>query len=167
MVISRTQGQGDMKHFDPIMAQMPVLSGLPQSSGLGFNWGLAIQIAGWTINGIGLGLSTYEAVKGAKAQAGVEKLEESEIQAIASQIAQADPQHRTSGQWESILRGQFGGGGLTPEPVPPGFYRDPQTGQLVPIKQAGTGFFGALPTWAWVIIGGLGFVVLRGKGLKI
>lgn len=163
MVIRRTEGQTDITAFDPVLAQLPAFSGIPTSlAGLGFNWGLAIQIAGWTINGIGLGLSTYEAVRGAKEQSGVEKLELSEISAIASQIAQADPQHRSASQWETILGSQFGGQVTPPQPVPPGFYRDPQTGQLVRLPtEAGT--FGGLPTWAWIAGGVLGYVALRGK----
>jgi len=161
MVIRRTEGQSDIKLFDPIMAQIPAFSGTPQGA-FGFNWGLAIQIAGWTINGIGLGLSTYEAVRGAKEKAGVEKLEPGEINAIASQIAAADPQHRTASQWETILAGQFGGP-TAPEPAPPGFYRDPQTGQLVPIPTQQAGFFSTLPTWAWVGGGLLAFMLYKGK----
>lgn len=166
MFISRQPGQSDLAHFAPIMSQMDVFSGTSGGSGLGFNWGLAIQIAGWTINGIGLGLSTYEAVKGAKAQAGVESLEAGEISAIASQIAAADPQHRTASQWEQILGTQFGGGGQPP-PVPPGFYRDPQTGQLVPIQTQEAGFLASIPTVGWIGIALLGYMAVKGKGLKI
>lgn len=163
MVIRRTEGQTDIKAFDPVLAQLPAFGGNPAPlTGFGFNWGLAIQIAGWTINGIGLGLSTYEAVRGAKQKAGVEKLEPSEISAIASQIAQADPQHRSASQWESILAGQFGGQVTPPQPAPPGFYRDPQTGQLVALPTK-AGLFGGLPTWAWIAGGVLGYVALRGK----
>ncbi len=165
MFIQRHEGKSDIEAFDPIMAQMPVFSGTPVGS-FGFNWGLAIQIAGWTITGIGLGLSTYEAVKGAKDQSGVEKLEPGEISAIASQIATADPQHRSASQWESILSSQFGGP-TTPQPVPPGFYRDPGTGQLVPIPTQQAGLFGGLPTWALVGGGLLIFMVIKGGGLKI
>jgi len=163
MVIKRTEGETDIQAFDPVLAQLPAFGGNPAPlSALGFNWGLAIQIAGWTINGIGLGLSTYEAVRGAKDKSGVEKLEPSEITAIASQIAQADPQHRSATQWESILAGQFGGQVTPPQETPPGFYRDPQTGQLVPIPTK-AGMFGGLPTWAWIVGGVLGFVALKGK----
>ncbi|KKN57092.1 hypothetical protein LCGC14_0565640 [marine sediment metagenome] len=165
MFIARQEGKSDIEAFDPIMAQMPVFSGTPVA-GFGFNWGLAIQIAGWTINGIGLGLSTYEAVKGAKDQSGVEKLEPGEISAIASQIATADPQHRSASQWEAILASQFGGP-TAPPPVPPGFYTDPATGQLVPIPTKQAGLFGGLPTWALVGGGLLIFMVIKGGGLKI
>jgi len=165
MVIKRTEGKTDIEAFDPVLAQLPAFGGNPApltGSGLGFDWSLAIQIAGWTINGIGLGLSTYEAVKGAKQKSGVEKLEPSEINAIASQIAQADPQHRSPAQWETILASQFGGQVTPPQETPPGFYRDPRTGQLVPLPtKAGT--FGGLPTWAWIVGGVLGFVALKGK----
>lgn len=168
MVIARTEGQTDIKAFDPILAQMPVFSGTPTGT-LGFNYALALQIAGWVINGIGLGLSTYEAIKGAKTQSGVEKLEPGEISAIASQIAAADPQHRSAAAWETILAGQFGTTGTTPPvQIPPGFYIDPRTGQLAPLpddKEAG--MLGGLPTWSWIVIGLLGFMVLKGGGLKL
>lgn len=166
MYIERHEGKSDLDQFDPIMAQMPAFSGLQGGSGLGFNWNLAIQIAGWTISGIGLGLSTVEAVRGAKEQSGVDKLEPAEISAIASQIAQADPQHRTAAQWEQILAGQFGQG-LPPQPVPPGFYRDPQTGQLVPIPTQQAGFLEGMPSWAWIVIALLGYMLVKGKGIKI
>lgn len=171
MVIRRTEGQTDIKAFDPVLAQLPVFSGIPKplKTGLGFNWGLAIQIAGWTINGIGLGLSTYEAVRGAKDKSGVEKLEPGEISAIASQIAQADPQHRSASQWESILGTQFGGAQVAqPQPIPEGYYLNPQTGQLVALpglKKAG--MFGDVPPWALVGGGLLIFLVLKGGGLKL
>lgn len=164
MVISRKQDQGDLLAFDTTMPAKDGFFGVPTGQ-LGFNWGLAIQIAGWTINGIGLGLSTYEAVKGAKEKSGVETLEPGEVSAIASQIAAADPQHRTATQWESILAGQFGGA-TAPEPVPPGFYRDPRTGQLVPLITQKAGFLDNVPTWAWVGGGLLAFMYFKG-GLKI
>lgn len=169
MVIARTEGQSDIKAFDPILAQLPAFSGTPRGGGFGFNWGLAIQIAGWVINGIGLGLSTYEAVKGAKTQSGVEKLEPAEISAIASQIAAADPQHRSASAWETILASQFGmGGGTLPQQqIPPGFYLDPRTGQLAPLPDDKKAGLGDLPTWSWIVIGLLGFMVLKGGGLKL
>lgn len=166
MVIKRTEGQTDIKAFDPILAQLPVFSGIPKPiAGLGFDWSLAIQIAGWTISGIGLGLSTYDAVKGAKQKSGIEKLEPGEISAIASQIAAADPQHRSPSQWEAILGTQFGAPTTPPPAIPPGFYQDPRTGQLVPIKKAG--ILGDIPTWGYVLGGLLVYTVLKGGGLKL
>ena len=159
MLFQRDVGQTDMRKFDPIMSQMPVFSGT-QGGALGFNWALATQITGWVISGIGLGISTAQAVRGAKEKAGVETLQESEIQAIASSVAKADPQHRSATQWEQILRGQFGGGGQVPAKCPEGFYPTPDGGCL-PIKKAS--FFDEIPTWGWVGGGILAFFAFRGK----
>jgi len=128
---------------------------------LGFDWSLAIQIAGWTITGIGLGLSAIESIREAKSKSGIEVLEQGEIAAIASQISAADPQHRPASTWEALLSQQFGAGGvptLPPVACPEGFYRTAD-GACLPIPtKAG---IGGLPTWAWIVIGGLAFVVVK------
>lgn len=159
MFFQRDVGQTDMRKFDAVIVPITSFSGTPQGA-FGFNWGLATQIAGWVISGIGLGISTFEAVKGAKDKSGVESLEEGEIQAIAASVAKADPQHRTSTQWEQILRGQFGGGAPTPGKCPEGFYPTPDGGCL-PIKKAG--FLDEIPTWGWIGGGLLAFLAFRGK----
>lgn len=127
-------------------------------SGFGFDWSLAIQIAGWTITGIGLGMSAIESIRGAKEKSGVEVLEQSEVAAIASQIAKADPQHRSASTWEALLSQQFGGEPPTTARCPEGFYPTAD-GACLPIPtKAGVG---GLPTWAWVVIGGLAFVAVK------
>jgi len=153
MVIERKVGQTALKAFDPVMT----FSG--SRAGLGFDWSLAMQIAGWVISGIGLGVSAYEAVKGAKDQSGVVTLEKSEVAAIASQISKADPQHRSAATWEALLSQQFGGGAVVPGvKCPEGFYPTPD-GACLPIPaQAG---LGAIPTWGWIVIGGLAFIVMK------
>jgi len=125
-----------------------------------------MQIAGWTIQGVGLGLSTYEALKGAKEQSGVESLEPGEIQTIAASIAKADPKQRSAAQWEQVIRSQFGTSGVPPGPgavqCPAGFYPTPEGGCL-PIPDTKAGFLEDVPTWAWIVGGGLAFVAFRGK----
>jgi len=165
MVIHTGRGGNPIHKFDSILAQRQVFSGA-KTPGLGFNWALAMQIAGWTIQGVGLGLSTYDAIKGAKEQSGVQSLEPAEIQTIAASIAKADPQGRSPAQWEQVIRSQFGtAGGITPPTqvqCPPGFYPTPEGGCL-PIPEEKAGFFDQLPTWAWVGGGLLAFAVFRGK----
>ena len=153
MVVARKEGQTAIELFDPIIG----FAGGP--GGLGFDWTLAMQIAGWTISGIGLGLSTYESIRGAKEKSGVVSLEQSEVAAIASQISKADPQHRSASTWEALLSQQFGAGGPTPAVrCPEGFYATPD-GACLPIPaKAG---IGGLPTWAWIVIGGLAFVAVK------
>lgn len=153
MVFQR-EGDTSITAFDRVMG----FSGV--GGGLGFDWSLAMQIAGWTIQGIGLGLSTYESIRGAKEKSGVVGLEESEVAAIASQIAQADPQHRSASTWEALLSQQFGGAGQVPAVrCPEGFYPTPD-GACLPIAAQRAGL-GAVPTWGWIIIGVLGFAVVK------
>jgi len=103
MVINRIVGGTDLRTFLPVLAQRRTnLSGVQQ--GLGIAWPLMIQFAGWVIQGIGLGLSTYEAIWGAKQNvAPDEDLAPGDVRAIAQQIAAADPQHRPVSQWEALL----------------------------------------------------------------
>lgn len=172
MVIKRTEGQTDIKLFDPVLAQLPVFSGIPKPmgglGGFGFNWGLATQIAGWVISGIGIGINVVDAMKTAKDKSGVDKLEPGEISAIASQIAAADPQHRGTSFWEKAIGTQFGAepATLPAQPPPPGYYLNPQTGQLVALPKEG-GILGGIPTWGLALGGLMIYVALKKGGLKL
>ena len=158
MVIQRT-GSG----------QAPLLAVLEQErsegftgAGFGIAWPLVIQIAGWVIQGIGLGLSVRESIQDAKGKVpSGEEVRPSDIRPVAEQVAAADPSGRSASYWEQQLKEGFGMG--VPEPCPPGFYRDPTTGACLEVKKAG--MFEKLPTWAWVLIGLGGFWFLTQSGM--
>lgn len=161
MVIERTQGGTDLRTFLPILARRRAdLSG-PRQGGFGIAWPLLIQFAGWVIQGIGLGLSTYEAISGAKENvAPDEDLAAGDVRAIAQQIAAADPRRRSVAEWEALLT-QTLQPPVTPTiTCPPGFYRDPATGACLQPKKAGF----HMPTWGWIAlgVGGLLFVTKTG-----
>jgi len=162
MVINRIVGGTDLRTFLPVLAQRRTnLSGVQQ--GLGIAWPLMIQFAGWVIQGIGLGLSTYEAIWGAKQNvAPDEDLAPGDVRAIAQQIAAADPQHRPVSQWEALLNQSLQPQVTPTVPVtcPPGFYRDPATGACLQVAKAGF----EMPTWGWIAlgVGGLLFVTKTG-----
>lgn len=165
MVISRTEDGTDLRTFLPVLAQRRTnlsLSGVQQ--GLGIAWPLMIQFAGWVIQGIGLGLSAYEAIWGAKeALPPDQELGPGDVRAIAQQIAAADPQHRPVSQWEALLNQALQPPPVTPTaPVtcPPGFYRDAATGACLQATKAGF----QMPTWGWIAlgVGGLLFVTKTG-----
>jgi len=160
MVFPR-QGNTDIRTFRPFLTRMAV-AGL--SGGLGFDWTLAVQVTGWIVSGIGVGLSVKDAIWGAKQQSGVESLEPAEISAVAAAVAAADPQKRSVSTWEQLLGQQFGAGAVTPQipTCPQGFYPTPEGGCLPIQRQAGLGL-GAIPTWAWIGIAFLGFMAFKGK----
>jgi len=162
MVISRTPETTDLRAFLPVLAQRPTnLSGVPQR-GLGIAWPLMVQFAGWVISGIGLGLSAYEAIWGAKQNVTPdEKLGAGDVRAIAQQIAAADPQHRPVSEWEALLNQTLQPAPVTPTVTcPPGFYRDAATGACLQAAKAGF----EMPTWGWIAlgVGGLLFVTKTG-----
>ncbi len=140
MVITRTEGETDLRTFLPVLAQRRTnLSGAQQ--GLGIARPLLDQIAEWVIQAIGLGLSPYEAISGAKERAALVLDEEptpGELRVIAEQIAAADPQHRPVSEWEMLVT---------------------EGGVRVPKK---AGF--EMPTWGWIAlgVGGLLFVTKTG-----
>jgi len=139
------------------------------SGDFGIAWALVFQIAGWVIQGIGLGLSIKDAVSQAnqKLPAG-QTVATEDIDLIADQLAKQFPT-TSKAQWTQLLTEGFATkmaipgpvGPVTPAPCPEGYYRDPATGICVEAK---TGL-GKLPTWAWIVIGVLGFLWAQRSGL--
>lgn len=130
---------------------------------LGVDWALVLQVGGWIINGIGLGMSVYDSIWGAKEKMGVKPgdLSDDDIAALASTIAGKDPQGRSAQQWQQDLTAMLGSGATTPQPqlCPAGFYRDPATGACIPLQKAG--FFEDLSTGEWIAIGVGGLVLAK------
>lgn len=138
------------------------------SGGLGVDWSLVLQVGGWVINGIGLGMSVHESIYGAADKTGIKPgdLSTSDISSLATMIAAKDPQGRSAQQWQTDLSAMLGtGAGVPPTPqiCPAGFYRDPATGACIPLKTAG--FFEDMSTGKVIGLGVAG--VLLAKMLKL
>lgn len=136
------------------------------SGKLGVNWPLVLQVGGWIITGVGLGMSVYDSITSGAQEANLKPgdLSQSDITALASTIAAKDPQGRSALQWEQDLTAMLGSGGpVTPQLCPPGSYRDQTTGVCIPIKQAG--FFDDMSTGKMIGLGIAG--VLAAKMLKL
>lgn len=135
------------------------------SGGLGFDVALGLQVAGWIINGIGLGMNVYDSIWGAAEKADIKPgdLSSGDISSLATMIAARDPS-RSAAQWERDLTAMLGSGApVLPKTCPPGFYPDQTTGVCVPIKQAG--FFDDMSTGKMIGLGIAG--VLAAKMLKL
>jgi hypothetical protein len=135
--------------------------------GLGVNWALVLQVGGWVINGIGLGMSVYDSIWGAAEKTGIKPgdLSKSDISSLATMISAKDPSGRSAQQWETDLAAAFGSGAGPPTPqiCPAGSYRDPATGVCLPVKKAG--FFEDMSTGKMIGLG-IGGVLLA-KMLKL
>lgn len=146
---------------------MNQLSAKPEQFGkLGIDWALALQIGGWVIQGIGLGMSVHDAIAhGAeKTGAGAGSLSDSDVNGLAASLSAADPQGRSVDTWKASLDTILGPGSVAP-PVtacPAGTYRDPTSGACMPAK---AGFFDSMSTGGWIAIAAVGLV--GAKALKI
>lgn len=162
MVLSR-EGQ---RRGSPAMQILP-----PSAAGYGFgalgvNWNLVLQVGGWVIQGIGLGLSVYESVKQGAEKTGLKQgdLTGSDIAELAKMISLQDPSGRSAAQWQQDLSSMIGGTGTTvPVACPPGSYRDPATQLCLPVKKAG--FLSNLSTVEMIALGVGGFLLAKAAKL--
>ena len=131
---------------------------------LGVDWPLVLQVGGWIITGVGLGMSVYDSITSGAKEANVKPgdLSDQDIAALASTIAAKDPQGRSAQQWQQDLTAMLGSGATTipqPQLCPAGFVRDPATGACLPLQKAG--FFQDLSTGELIAIGVGGLVLAK------
>jgi len=140
------------------------LGGRRQFAGLGVNWPLVLQVGGWVITGIGLGMSVYQSIWGAAEKTGVKSgdLSSEDISSLATMIAAKDPT-RSASEWEPILASMLGAGAPVMPPTPPacpgGYYRDPASGACIPLQKAG--IFSDLSTTGWIALSAGALVLAR------
>lgn len=153
MVIEK-QGTTDREVLMSVLATRPGLSG-----GFGVSWSLVAMVAGYIIQGIGLGKSVYDAVSGAGEEipAG-QQLRQDDVDAVANELQQRFP--TTSKQsWTSLINEALAGKVEAPtapaEACPAGFYRDPVTGACLEMEKKFE-----MPMWGWaaVAVGGIVFL---------
>jgi len=127
---------------------------------LGFSWALALQVAGYVIQGIGLGKNVYDAIRGAGQEIPADqKLDQQDVSVITDQLSKQYPTVSRS-QWEQLIN-QTLADKVTPQvipapPCPQGYTKDPITGLCMEIREAGMG----MPTWGWVVLAALAGVLL-------
>lgn len=160
MIVTRREGDTDN------MRMMAVLSGSSGAgfSGLGIAWALVAQVVGYVIQGIGLGFSVHDAIRGAGEQipAG-QQVQQEDISVIADELSKKFPTTSKS-SWENLLNEGLAGKVAPPTTAcPPGYMRDPATGACIEIQKAG--ILSQIPAWGWVAIAGLGILVLPKLGL--
>lgn len=139
---------------DALMSVLAAKQGF--SGGFGIAWALVAQVAGWIIQGIGLGKSVYDATREAGEKLPPEqKLDQQDVDAVATALQSKFP--ATSKQsWTSLINEAMAGKVQPTAPAPEcptGFYRDPVTGACIEIERAGF----KMPSWGWpvAIIGGI------------
>jgi hypothetical protein len=166
MVISRAVDPNDSVQMTAVIAANDApFSGL-SGGGFGVAWALVAQVVGYVIQGIGLGASVYDAVKGAgEAVPAGEQATREDVGAIATELQKKFPTTSKS-TWEALLMEGLGAKGPAPTqpPCPEGYLRDPATGACIEIKRAGMGI-GAIPTWGWIALAGMGFLLLPKLGI--
>ena len=157
MVIQRAAG-GSRASLLAVLQQEP--SEGFTGAGFGIAWSLIMSIAGWVLQGVGLGLSVRDAIRGAKEQVPAgEVVTPTDVRTVAQEVAARDPRGRGVDFWEGLLEE-----GLKPEtPCPTGFYRDPKTGACLEEKEAG--MFEKVPGWGWLLIGLGGFWFMTQSGM--
>jgi len=127
---------------------------------LGFAWALALQVAGYVIQGIGLGKSVYDAIRGAGEQIPADqKLDPQDVSTISDQLSKQYPTTSRS-QWEQLinqtLADKVAPQAIPAQPCPQGYTKDPITGLCMEIREAGMG----MPTWGWVVLAALAGLLL-------
>ncbi len=164
MIVTRGRQDNDSLQMTAIIAAQDGLSG---SSGFGIAWALVAQVVGYVIQGVGLGKSVYDAVKGAdQAVPAGEQATQEDISAIATELQKKFPTTST-GTWERLITEGLGAKAavpVTPPPCPEGYIRDPATGACIEVRRAGMGL-SAIPTWGWIALAGLGFLLLPKLGI--
>jgi len=162
MVISRAAEANDRLQMTALIAAHD--TGF--SGGFGIAWALVAQVVGYVIQGVGLGKSVYDAVKGAdQAVPAGEQASKEDISAIAGELQKQFPTVSKS-TWENLITeglGQKAAQPVTPAPCPEGYIRDPATGACMEVRKAGV--MGAIPTWGWIALGGLGLLLLPKLGI--
>jgi len=160
-----TQRSADGNHRLDMMGALAMSDNL--SGGLGIAWPLVIQVAGWIIQGIGLGFSVHEAITSAKDQipAG-EKLTKEEVGVVAEELAQKFPTTSKS-SWEQLLLEGMADKVQAPTATPAiqcptGYVRDPVSGACMPVQTASA--FN-MPTWGWVALGFGAFLFVMKSGI--
>lgn len=163
MVIQRIQGRNDMMSLLPVLSQEQ--SEGFTGAGFGIAWPLVIQIAGWVIQGVGIGMSVRDALRQGKEKANLpadQPLAPGDINSLAQQVAAVDTQKRGEAYWKSMLEQADRPAPVLPTPCKEGFVRDPETGVCIPIK---AGLIDSMPTWGWVLVGLGGFWFLSQTGM--
>jgi hypothetical protein len=122
-----------------------------------------MQVVGWVISGIGLGMSVADAIGEARKKKDIQNpgatLSPQELVSTAAGLAANDPTMSTA-EYLRLLQGRFGPD--APQ-CPMGMYLDPASNACVPIKKAS--IFANVPGWGWVIIGIGGFFVVTQMGI--
>lgn len=161
MILARSYDENDAPVMFDVLAQAEGMSGFGD---LGFDWLLAMEVVGWIAQGIRLGKTLWDSMRGAAEQIPADKkLDQQDVSTVADQLSKQFPT-TTKSQWEQLLNQ-----GLadkiavqpTPPPCPAGYVRDPITGACVELKKAGLG----IPTWGWIAIAGIGVLLLPKLGI--
>lgn len=161
MILARTYDENDAPVMFDVLAQAEGMSGFGD---LGFDWLMAMEVVGWIAQGIRLGKSVWDSMRGAAEQIPADKkLDQQDVSTVAENLQRQFPT-TTKSQWEQLLNQGLADKIVappTPPPCPIGYVRDPITGACVELKKAGMG----IPTWGWIVIAGVGLLVLPKLGI--